>query len=156
MGKKYRYKTGNIELNEIYICLDDSKFLTTLVVGLRLEDLKTSEDACALGYIQVDDNTFFKAIDFTNREVEFDVVTFHEMFISGFIFQFEILYTLDSGKCDCDLSKYFKNSVIGPLNSYKNKNGVIEISCENKFYSFANRILLFDSMESSALLLDKL
>ena len=146
----------NIEISDIYGCLDELKFLATLVVGLRLEDLKTCEEACALGYVQVDDNTFFKAIDFVNREIEFDVGAFHEMFISGFIFQFETPYRLDSERYDCSLPKYFKNSVIGPLNSYKNKNDVIEISCTSEFYSSVNRILLFDSMESSALLLDKL
>lgn len=150
MKKQFVYRVSKYAVDNVPRGLLEADYISSsLLIGLRLEDLKSSSDALEAGFNKVGDMTYVRK---TSEGIEASIDDMCSLFISSYIFQSEREKAFDF---DEENGKVIKNLIVGPLNQLKRKKENIEIIADDDFYIGVDRIFMLDSMEPIILMLDK-
>ncbi|MCX2782106.1 hypothetical protein OQJ46_03765 [Microbulbifer thermotolerans] len=153
MKKKFIYRVSKYAVDDIPRGLLKSDWISSsLLIGLRLEDLKSPVEAQEAGFNKVGDKTYVRE---AGGDIEFSIEDMRSLFISSYIFQSERDKIFDFDKKGREIEKYIRDLIVGPLNQLKRKKENIEIAVGDGFYTGVDRIFMLDSMEPIVLVLDK-
>ena len=153
MKKKFIYRVSKYSVDDVPSGLLEADYISSsLLIGLRLEDLKSSSDALESGFNKVGDMTYVRE---ASEGIKASIDDMCSLFISSYIFQSERDKVFDFDKESREIEKVIKDLIVGPLNQLKRKKENIEIIAGDDFYIGVNRIFMLDSMEPIILVLDK-
>ena len=153
MKKKFTYRVSECAVDDVpRELLETDCISSSLLIGLRLEDFKSSRDALEASFNKVNDITYVRE---TSEGVEASIYDMCSLFISSYIFQSEGDQVFDFDEENCEIGKVVKDLIIGPLNQLKRKRENIEITAVDDFYIGVDRIFMLGSVEPIILLLDK-
>lgn len=153
MKKKFIYRVAKYAVDDVPSALLEADGISSsLLIGLRLEDLKSSNDALEAGFEKVGGVTYVRE---TSEGIQASIDDMCSLFISSYIFQSERGKALDFDEGSRELEKVIKGLIVGPLNQLRRKKENIEIIAGDDFYIGVNRIFMLDSMEPMILVLDK-
>ncbi len=153
MKKTFIYRVSKYAIDDVPRGLFDADYISSsLLIGLRLEDMKSSSDALEAGFNKVSDITYIRE---TSQGIEDSLDNMCSLFISSYIFQSERGIGIDFDERSSEIDNFIKNLIFGPLNMHKRKKENIEIIADGDFYISVNRIFMLDSMEPVILVLNK-
>jgi hypothetical protein len=153
MKNKVNYRVSKYSIDDIpETIMGLDSFASSLLIGLRLEDLKSDDDAFEAGFEKIDEITFIRK---GKEKIEATISQMHSIFISSYIFQADDKGTFDFERTGCEPAKFIKDFVVGPLNGMKYKREKVEILTDSSVFFETGRIIMLDSMEPLIGILDK-